>query len=100
MVSGFRSAHTGSANFLMADGSVRYIPDTIDSVPAAISGVTSNPVGGYTDPNTGKPLGRFQSVYPDHGGTYPNFIQNSGVGMFGTYQALSTRAGGEAASPP
>ncbi|HEY4310786.1 MAG TPA: DUF1559 domain-containing protein [Pirellulales bacterium] len=91
MMSGFRSSHTGGANFLMADGSVRYIQTGIDCANGGY--------GYYPDPRLG---GSLQALTA---GTYPNYTQISvpttgKPPMVGIYQALSTRAGGEPVSPP
>jgi prepilin-type N-terminal cleavage/methylation domain-containing protein/prepilin-type processing-associated H-X9-DG protein len=86
LVSGFRAAHTSGGNFLMADGGVKYIPTTINSATYyginTASGAILNPPGPLTT------------------GTYPNYVMNMTPGAVGVYQQLSTRAGGEAASPP
>jgi prepilin-type N-terminal cleavage/methylation domain-containing protein/prepilin-type processing-associated H-X9-DG protein len=52
MISGFRSAHTGGGNFLMADGSVRFVADSIN----------------------------FQN--PTTTGTYPGFSQGTQNGVY------------------
>ena len=79
LVSGFRASHTAGANFLLADGSVRFIPQTIDSTS-------------YFDLATPIKAVKFATS-----GAYPNFTP---TGLIGVYQALSTRAGGEPVSPP
>jgi prepilin-type processing-associated H-X9-DG protein len=75
-VSSASSFHPGGANFAFADGSVRFIKDTIDTWPF--------------DPTSGFPKG----VSITSGGIYvldPKMC-------LGTYQALSTRSGGEVIS--
>jgi prepilin-type N-terminal cleavage/methylation domain-containing protein/prepilin-type processing-associated H-X9-DG protein len=69
-VSSASSFHPGGANFTFADGSVHFLKDSINTWPF--------------DPVTGFPLG----VSESSGGIYSG-------GVFGVYQALSTRNGGE-----
>ncbi len=75
-ISGASSLHPGGCNFAFADGSVRFLKDTINTWP--YDQKTGLPAGVTFDPN---------GPYKVAPGTRP-----------GVYQALSTRAGGEVVS--
>jgi prepilin-type N-terminal cleavage/methylation domain-containing protein/prepilin-type processing-associated H-X9-DG protein len=78
------SLHPGGVNYGFCDGSVRFIKNTINSWQ-------------FTSANSG-----WYGASLPVGVTYVNFIwnmnQNGQVTQLGTYQALSTRAGGEVVS--
>jgi prepilin-type N-terminal cleavage/methylation domain-containing protein/prepilin-type processing-associated H-X9-DG protein len=74
-VSSASSMHPGGANFAMMDGSVKFIKETVNS-------------WAY-DPGTGLPRGLTQ--------TSGLYVLAPGI-QLGTYQALSTRSGGETIS--
>jgi prepilin-type N-terminal cleavage/methylation domain-containing protein/prepilin-type processing-associated H-X9-DG protein len=77
------SFHPGGVNAAFADGSVRFLKETIQTMPF--------------DPTTGIPNGVVAGAVQCPRGSAPLYSLVPGV-QFGVWQALSTRAGGEVLS--
>ncbi|MDR3110009.1 MAG: DUF1559 domain-containing protein [Planctomycetaceae bacterium] len=82
----FSSAHSGGANFLLADGSIHFISETIE--------FKKRNVAGDADLATGNPDKETDTVI------YDAYQKSVNVGNVGVYQLLGSRADGKAVSLP
>ncbi len=86
---GASSMHPGGVNVAMADGSVRFVKDSISSWPATPANTYGCPVSYYT---------LSVSVISTSPLTLAESLSWTAAAQLGVWQALSTRAGGEVIS--